>query len=198
MRFTDRTGRPGPRHWENGKFPQAKADHPVVGVCWYEALAYARWVGKRLPTAADGRRPGAGPSSSRAASATAIPGATSSTRSRANLSPSGRAGPSPSTRFPEGTTPNGIYQMSGNVWEWLADPLESIPCESPASLRSLDAPAPDQRRRLRYLFPGGSHLPLTSPAKPELDRRDEYRIPLLCLGRPAPTRSLNGSDSPHR
>jgi formylglycine-generating enzyme required for sulfatase activity len=33
-RFTDRKGRPGPRDWEDGKFPPAQADHPVVGICW--------------------------------------------------------------------------------------------------------------------------------------------------------------------
>ena len=58
-RFTDRTGRPGPRDWENGKHPAAQAEHPVVGVCWYEAVAYARWVGKRLAhrrRVAEGRR----------------------------------------------------------------------------------------------------------------------------------------------
>ncbi len=34
----------------------------------------------------------------------------------------------PVREYPAGATPNGIYQMTGNVWEWLDDPLETIPC----------------------------------------------------------------------
>ena len=52
LQFTDRTKQPGPRHWTGGQPDKDKRDHPVVGVCWYEASAYAKWVGKQLPTPA--------------------------------------------------------------------------------------------------------------------------------------------------
>ncbi|HEV3310469.1 MAG TPA: SUMF1/EgtB/PvdO family nonheme iron enzyme, partial [Chloroflexota bacterium] len=61
MRFTDRTGQPGPRDWENRTYPSRLADHPVVGICWHEARAYARWVGKRLPTAIEWQKAGGWP-----------------------------------------------------------------------------------------------------------------------------------------
>jgi formylglycine-generating enzyme required for sulfatase activity len=48
--FRDRTGRPGPATWDLGTYPDGQADHPVAGVSWFEAAAYARFAGKSLPT----------------------------------------------------------------------------------------------------------------------------------------------------
>jgi dienelactone hydrolase len=49
--FQDATGRPGPATWEGGSYPKGKEKHPVAGVSWYEAAAYAEFVGKSLPSA---------------------------------------------------------------------------------------------------------------------------------------------------
>ena len=48
--LADRTGRPGPATWRDGTFPPGEEDHPVRGVSWYEAMAFARFAGKSLPS----------------------------------------------------------------------------------------------------------------------------------------------------
>lgn len=48
--FIDRTGMTGPATWQIGDYPEGKDDYPVTGVSWYEAAAYAEFVGKSLPS----------------------------------------------------------------------------------------------------------------------------------------------------
>jgi dienelactone hydrolase len=49
-KFVDKTGRPGPLTWELGDYPEGQENYPVSGVSWYEAAAYAEFMGKALPT----------------------------------------------------------------------------------------------------------------------------------------------------
>jgi len=49
-KFVDKTGRRGPANWEAGTYPNDQENHPVTGVSWYEAAAYAAFVNKQLPT----------------------------------------------------------------------------------------------------------------------------------------------------
>ena len=170
MRFTDRTTRPGPRHWENGKFAAGKAEHPVVGVCWYEALAYARWVGKRLPTAAEWQKAGGWPEQLSGGACNRYPWGDIFDPRRVNLGPSGSGATVPVREYAQGTTPNGIYQMSGNVWEWLVDPLETIPCESQATLEAWTPLRRIVGGSFDTYFPAEATCQYVT-GQPELDRR---------------------------
>ena len=132
LQFTDRTGQPGPADWSNKTYPSDRANHPVVGICWYEASAYARWVGKRLPTAAEWQKAGGWPEHLGGGRCTRYPWGDLFDPARANLRSSGIGDTVPVDAYRNGATPNGILQMSGNVWEWIEDLLDAVPCDSGA------------------------------------------------------------------
>jgi iron(II)-dependent oxidoreductase len=126
--FVDQTGAPSPRYWHDGQYPSDEGRLPVVGISWYEAWAYARWVGKRLPTDAEWTKAAAWPVES-------APGRIAQRRypwgesfdvRRAHLYGSGHHSPVPVDEFPGGTSVGGIHQLVGNVWEWTASPLGEV------------------------------------------------------------------------
>jgi iron(II)-dependent oxidoreductase len=120
--FIDQTGHPGPRFWAYGMYPAGQEDHPVVGVSWYEACAYARWVGKRLPTDPEWVKAGVWPvlAEGNWPVQRRFPWGDALDRRRANLWGSGHGGTIPVHALPEGASVNGIYQLVGNVWEWTS------------------------------------------------------------------------------
>jgi formylglycine-generating enzyme required for sulfatase activity/dienelactone hydrolase len=104
--FVDTTGRPGPSTWELGSFPDGAADHPVGGVSWYEAAAYARWSKKSLPTVFHWRR-------------AAEQGLFSDIITVSNFD---GEGPAPVGSY-GGIGPYGTFDMAGNVREWCVNRL---------------------------------------------------------------------------
>ncbi|MGE0535477.1 MAG: formylglycine-generating enzyme family protein [Pirellulales bacterium] len=118
--FVDQTGCPGPRFWQHGRYPEGLDDHPVVGVSWYEASAYARWVGKRLPTDPEWEKSASWPVQLRAANRPPrrFPWGNTFDPTRANLWGTGPLTTVPVEAYPAGTTVGGAHQMVGNVWEW--------------------------------------------------------------------------------
>ncbi len=93
-------------------------DHPVCHICWYEAEAFARWAGKRLPTeleweAAASWDPGTG-------RALRYPwGDEPPSRELANLDQLG-FGTAPVAAYPRNRSPIGCSGMIGDVWEWTS------------------------------------------------------------------------------
>ncbi len=121
--FVDCTGHAGPRFWKDGCYLKGQENQPVVGVSWHEALAYAGWVGKRLPTEAEWVKAGCWPV---AISKTShfqrrYPWGEMVDRKRANLWGSGPDRIVDVDKFEEGVSVGGVYQLIGNVWEWIVD-----------------------------------------------------------------------------
>jgi gamma-glutamyl hercynylcysteine S-oxide synthase len=110
------------RMFEEGALPP---DHPVTGVSWHEAAAYARFAGGRLPTEAEWEKAAAWDARAgrkrRFAWGDEPP---DSTRCNADFR---RWGTTPVGAFPAGASPYGCLDMTGNVWEWTSDPFDGYP-----------------------------------------------------------------------
>jgi len=99
--FRDRTDRPGPATWSLGDYPEGQEDYPVSGVSWHEAVAYAEFAGKSLPTVYHWNH---------AAGTWAV-------SYIAPLSNFGGQGPV-KVGTTRGMSPYGTYDMAGNVKQW--------------------------------------------------------------------------------
>jgi formylglycine-generating enzyme required for sulfatase activity len=111
-------------HWRNGQYPADKADHPVVFVTWHAAQAYCQWAGGRLPSEAEWEY------AARAGGDREFPwGDSPPTGEMANFWLAGRKSTTPVRSYPPSVW--GLFDLAGNVWEFLLDLWEPYHSRDP-------------------------------------------------------------------
>jgi formylglycine-generating enzyme required for sulfatase activity len=101
--------------WQKRMYPEGKGDDPVVLVSWEDAKAFCAWAGKSLPSEAQWEK------AARGANGTIYPwGATWADR-KPNTSESGVRQTAPVGTFKEDVSPYGVYDLAGNVSEWVEE-----------------------------------------------------------------------------
>jgi iron(II)-dependent oxidoreductase len=121
QKFVMATGRAAPQGWPNGVAPPGAARRPITGVNWDDAVAYARWAGKRLPTEAEWEF------AARGAGGRRYPWGDEWRPGYANADATSINHLADVESHSAGAAPCGAINLVGNAWEWTASDLTAYP-----------------------------------------------------------------------
>jgi iron(II)-dependent oxidoreductase len=111
-----------------GRVEEVPPDEPVQHVCWYEADAYARWAGKRLPTEQEWEKAASwDPVSGRSRRYPWGDEPPTGQRACLAFTGAGTLRPAPVGALPESASAYGVQQLIGDVWEWTSSTFQPWP-----------------------------------------------------------------------
>jgi formylglycine-generating enzyme required for sulfatase activity len=155
-KFMQRTGHSQPEYFKAGYFRKIQlsddldGNRPVVLVSWRDAEAYCRWAGKRLPTEAQWEKSARGPKGRKYPWGDDIVSAGTVNWGRTYSDDWLREGLEPVTRFKKDQSIYGVFDLGGNVAEWIADKYspsayKDLPDRNPTNPMTKTAVAPMSR-----------------------------------------------------
>ncbi len=124
-KFIDETKHAAPSLWKGGTYPEGQENFPVTDVTWEDATAYAKWAGKRLPTEEEWEF------AARGTDGRLYPWGETYKPGVANINDDTAAAnevkSQPVGSYSEGKSPFGLFDLTGNAFEWTSSALKAYP-----------------------------------------------------------------------